>query len=836
MHGFFQGNRHMKRTRKTYSLTVALLAVCSLPVVGQGQPLTADRNDATVAEGSPPAPARQTNEWSTTLDCGPIRDVSVSVFDINADGKKEIFIGTSKGLDAHMAEVRPACFVALRHDGSILWTQQFPSMNTPDPQTGRTYQTTSVSTPPAFADLTGDGEYEIIVGVGADTIGEAGHGVVGQPGDKGGVYALRASGEILWFYPGKDVIGGTTNQGDGRPDGVYGAPLVYDINGDGYPEVIVNGWDQSTTVLRGIDGQRLLDVHLADTIWSTPHVADLDNDGTPELLVSADITANVDAGTQTGGIFHVISPDGSQSTPGFDQLVGNAGYPMLKGKFEEQALWSSPIAADLTGDGNMEVIYGTGNYFQDERGMYIRVWRHDGQPLYKLLTNGRTFATPLVADLDGDGNLEIVAATLDGYLHAWDHQGQEIFATQVQHFLNTAEGPIFSAPVAADLTGDGNLEILVSKGAQLAVVRHDGVQISNPAQHEYIFPFFKGAVAVDDIDGDGALEIISGGSDAGVTRAVVHRWPNPYGGAKGRTGRYQEYDALMPLSLQVSGDGVVEDPRRGVRCTGNCDLQLSNTGTVLLEARPTGSEPFLGWQGACTGTAPRCQVALHQATEVKALFGSIDPALEQARAFVEQMAQQLLMQPGDPEQIELLALALWSGQSTENQVIEQIFADERIPQGIDPAIRLYLTYFRRIPDYDGLVYWVTSFQNGLPLADISNLFRQSEEFIATYGDLNEQDFVHLVYNNVLGREPDQQGFEYWVNQLQQGMPWGDMMIGFSESAEYRSDSRNRVNVINLYRGLLQRVPSEAEMIEALDLTDSEHDLATLIAHIRAKTR
>ncbi|MGC9457624.1 MAG: FG-GAP-like repeat-containing protein [Halothiobacillaceae bacterium] len=828
-HRFLEAPETMNSTPKPRALTMALVACISLPALTLAQLGMPDASSIS-AGGAPNA--RQAKEWSRTLDCGPVRDVSVALFDIDADGNQEIFIGTSKGLDAQMAEIRPACFVALRHDGQILWSRQFPAMNTPDPDTGLTYQTTSVSTPPAFADINGDGRAEIVVGVGGDTTGEAGPGVVGQPGDKGGVYALDADGQILWYHQSLDKIGGGSNQGDGRPDGVYGAPVVYDINGDGYPEVIVNGWDQSTTILRGIDGQSLRDIHLADTIWSTPFVADLDNDGIPEMLVSADITANPAAGTQTGGIFHVISADGSQNTPGFDQLVGNSGYPMLAGKYEEQALWSSPVAADLTGDGRMEVIYGTGNYLQDGRGEYIRVWRHDGQPLYKLTTNGRTFATPLVADLDGDGDLEIVAATLEGYLHGWDHLGQPLFATRVRHFLNTAEGPIFSAPVAADLTGDGKLEILVSKGAQLAVVGHDGVQISDPTQHEYIFPFFKGAVAVDDIDGDGALDIISGGTDSAVTQAVVHRWANPYGGQKGRLGKYQEYNALMTLDLQVAGSGTVEDKRRNIRCTGDCRLDLANTSTVLLTATPTGSEPFLGWQGACTGTDTRCQVALTGATTVRAVFGSADPELEKARAFVSEYMQNLWMQPGDPQQAEQLAQALWNGQLTENQVIEQIFADDRIRQGIDPAIRLYLTYFRRTPDYDGLVYWITSHQNGLPLSDISNLFRESAEFIATYGDLEAQDFVRLVYNNVLGREPDQEGFEYWVNQLQQGMTWGDMMIGFSESAEYRSDSRKRVDAINLYRGLLQRVPTDQELAEAIAILGTQHDLPALISQLR----
>lgn len=467
--------------------------------------------------------------WSTPLDLGPIRDVPVAVFDIDGDGKDEIFIGTSKGLDQALNEVRPAGFAALRHDGSVMWIQRFPAIEGADSQTGKVYNTTAVSSAPAFADLDGDGSVNIVIGVGADTFGEAGAQVVSQPGDKGGVYALNADGSILWYHQTRDTIGGSTNTGDGRPDGVYGAPVVFDIDGDGKKEVIVNSWDQSTWILDGATGAVEKEIHLADTIWATPRVADIDGDGQFEILVSADITANSDARTQTGGIFHVLSADGSQSTPGFDQHEGrNPGYPELRGKWEEQALWSSPVTGDIDGDGQLEIIYGTGNFFHDDRGSYIRVWEHDGVAKFQLDTQGRTLATPLVADLNGDGHLEIVSATLDGYVYAWDGAGSQLFAVQPRNFGGDGTDPIFSAPIAVDLDGDGKLEILVSKGAQTVILAHDGRQISSSTTREYIFESFKGAPAVKDVDGDGQLEIISGGTTASKDQAVVYRWDNPF--------------------------------------------------------------------------------------------------------------------------------------------------------------------------------------------------------------------------------------------------------------------------------------------------------------------
>lgn len=465
--------------------------------------------------------------WATALDFGPIRDVSVALYDIDADGKDEIFVGTSKALDENLNEVRHAGLIVLEDDGTVKWSVSFPGIDGADPQTGKTYQTTSVSTAPTFSDINGDGNIDILVGVGADVYGEAGEDVVGQPGDKGGVYALNSDGSIIWYHQSLDIIGGATNTGDGRPDGVYGSPVVFDIDRDGEREVIINGWDQSTTILDARTGAVERSIHLADTIWSTPRIADLNGDNIFEILVSADITANADAGVSTGGIFHVLSADGSQRTPGFDQPVGNPNYTELRGKYEEQALWSSPVTADLDGDGLLEIAYGTGNYFADSRGSYIKVWEHNGALKYQLPTLGKTLATPLMADLDGDGDKEIIAATLEGYVHAWDHLGRELFVTRPTTIGGTQGNPVFGAPLAVDLNEDGKLEIVFSQGAQTVILDHEGKQQTDPESREYVFESFKGSPAIRDIDGDHQLEIISGGTNAAKDQAVVYRWDAP---------------------------------------------------------------------------------------------------------------------------------------------------------------------------------------------------------------------------------------------------------------------------------------------------------------------
>ena len=104
--------------------------------------------------------------------------------------------------------------------------------------------------------------------------------------------------------------------------------------------------------------------------------------------------------------------------------------------------------------------------------------------------------------------------------------------------------------------------------------------------------------------------------------------------------------------------------------------------------------------------------------------------------------------------------------------------------------RLYRAYFLRDPDQAGLDYWLGRYGSGeLCLDGISEQFAVSPEFTARYGTLGVPEFVRLVYLNVLGREPDPDGYNYWAGRLAyEGLRRGEMMAAFSQSAEFRARS------------------------------------------------
>lgn len=502
--------------------------------------LVAEETLYVATRGSQGVPYRLTidlpTQWLSRLDYGPIRHSSITLADLDGDGFEEILVGTSKGLDAGLAEIVPAALVCLNHDGSLRWAFSPPALPGPDPDTGLVYQTSSVSSTPAVADLDGDGVLDVVVGAGADVAGERPNPLrPGQPGDVGGVYAVSgATGALLWAHVSDDRIG-TATGGDGIPDGVYSTPVIADIDGAPGLEVVFGGWDQRVWVLDGATGAAKtgpmgphgrMGTLVHDTVWSSPALADLTGDGRLEILIGSDQTTNPEAGTRTGGVFHAIDRFGNETVPGFDQPTNvnptNPAATPLPGKWEEQTLWSSPAVADFDGDGRPEIAYGTSFFggLPSTRGRYIRVWNHDGSELRRFDTSGQTFATPLFADLTGDGSLELVAADMAGRVYAWSHTSgpaTPLWATTTVPW-SPAPGPhpILGSPLAADLNGDGQLEILFVQGPQIVVVDAQGNQLSDPTRMRMTVGGFSGSPAVGDVNRDRVLDVIAGGSVVGA--------------------------------------------------------------------------------------------------------------------------------------------------------------------------------------------------------------------------------------------------------------------------------------------------------------------------------
>jgi len=79
---------------------------------------------------------------------------------------------------------------------------------------------------------------------------------------------------------------------------------------------------------------------------------------------------------------------------------------------------------------------------------------------------------------------------------------------------------------------------------------------------------------------------------------------------------------------------------------------------------------------------------------------------------------------------------------------------------------LYITTLGRAAEKEGLAYWTEQVVNGaMTVSQVGQSFFDQKEVKEKYSDLNTTEFVQAVYINVLGREAEEEGLNYWTTQL-----------------------------------------------------------------------
>ncbi len=170
----------------------------------------------------------------------------------------------------------------------------------------------------------------------------------------------------------------------------------------------------------------------------------------------------------------------------------------------ETGWYSSPAVADLDGDGDAEVIGAAYTLFVLDGA--------DGSVQWSVNPpGGRVWPGVVVADLDGDGDLEIVVSQGGGYVSVYDHEGN----SEPGWPQRPANSELRSLAVA-DLDGDGDLEIVVGLArlnhVNVWVFEHDGTLRAGWPQlagdQGSAAGLYNDNIALGDLDGDGVLEIV----------------------------------------------------------------------------------------------------------------------------------------------------------------------------------------------------------------------------------------------------------------------------------------------------------------------------------------
>ena len=150
------------------------------------------------------------------------------------------------------------------------------------------------------------------------------------------------------------------------------------------------------------------------------------------------------------------------------------------------------------------------------------------------------------------------------------------------------------------------------------------------------------------------------------------------------------------------------------------------------------------------------------------------------------------------------------GSKSHAEAVESVIGSKEFQETVTPLARLYLATFGRYPDYEGLNYYTGQREEARPLHEIADEFTGSREFELRYGQLDNAQFVELIFKNVLGHSSQTDVRNYWVGEIEAGrMTRGQVLVDLAESGAFRERSAAQVFVSTAYTEILHRTPDPA---------------------------
>jgi len=493
--------------------------------------------------------------------------------------------------------------------------------------------------------------------------------------------------------------------------------------------------------------------------FSSPAIADITGDTTPEIVV-ASMDGTVEAFRASDRV-RIWSRD-TGSSP----------------------IQSSPTLSDLGSDGKADVVVGTMDgrvlWLDGPTGSIVRTFRQGAPqhcPAGQDCRPDGFFATPAVADINGDGIKDIIAPSYDHSVYAWSKTGGLLW----RRFL---EDTLWSSPVVADIDRDNRPEIILGgdiyggnplgkpAGGLTWILKRDGSTYhgypkSTPGQTVWSSP------AVADINGDSYKDVIVG---------TGANWPEPAGRSvnafTAKTGRN-----LSGWPVGVDGRVVASPAIGDVDGDGKLDVTFASDGGWVYTYSHTGRRK---WRACNATTATGCKTGY--STKAGTVIADVDA-------------------DGSQEVISALDkdIRVFNGPNGAVEASYRMAHPATFPGGSSPAVAevngktiiAQNTVFRSNGHGGNPVAgdvtktYVLTTGHGLCRNDWPQFHRDAGRTGVWRGGHDAwipfdcpATFVRQQYEDFLNRTPDATGTTYWTSRLHKGTTGSSVIRSFIGSNEF----------------------------------------------------